>query len=111
MLLLLLLLLLPFMFSYFFKALHGLICDYTYYESVKKMHYRYLRLTNLWTMCHAAGTAIHWVLLEMLFFQVCFCCCYRHMGLRVQLLVRSFCGKRGSIASADIRVFEPRSLG
>lgn len=32
-----LLLLLPFLFSDFFNALHGLICDYKCYESVKKM--------------------------------------------------------------------------
>jgi len=47
---------------------------------------------------------------DAFFFQVCFCCCYRHREVRVQLLVLSFCRKKGSIASADIRVFELRSL-
>ena len=34
----------------------------------KCLIYLYLRLTNLLTVCHVAGTAVHWILLEMLFF-------------------------------------------
>jgi hypothetical protein len=103
-------LLLPFMFSDFFKALHGLICDYKYYESVKKLSALSLLATDKFVdnvsrcrHCRPLGDFD-------VFCKVCFCCCYRHMRLRVQLLVRSFCGKRGSIAPADIRVFEPRFL-
>jgi len=64
------------MFSDFFKTLHGLICDYIYEETVKKMFALSLfntgKSVDRWTVCHVAGTAVHWVLLEMLYFKFVF---------------------------------------
>lgn len=34
--------------------------------------YLYLRLPDLWTLCQVAGTAVNWILLEMLFFKFVF---------------------------------------